>query len=186
MWFMVNTHAWKTRESVLRKDNVKLSSAIDNHLMASYSSDLHLHCFYFQAFGEELEVRQSDFESVRSQGDRLICQLADETEREALSKRMHDIANRFDRIQHLLNDRDGELDAQNRSVRELNGALNDCNGRVEHLKASLRELQNLESFQGRLQQQVRLSLSGITIVICSPFHLSCVSFDVVTIPNLRP
>lgn len=156
MWFMVNTQGWKTRESVQSKDNVKLSSAIDNHLMASNSSDLHLHYFYFQAFGEELEVRQSDFESVRSQGDRLICQLTDETEREALSKQMHDIANRFERIQHLLNDRGGESDAQNRNVREWNDALNDCNERVEHLRTSLGELQNFESFQDRLQQQVRL------------------------------
>lgn len=124
--------------------------------MANSSSDLYLHYFYFQAFGDELDVRQSDFESVRSQGDRLICQLSDQTEREALTKQMDDISNRLERIQNLVNDRERDLDLGHYGVGELNSSLNDCNDRVEQLKTSLRELQNLESLD-RLQLQVRPS-----------------------------
>ena len=124
--------------------------------MANSSSDLYLHYFYFQAFGDELDVRQSDFESVRSQGDRLICQLSDQTEREALTKQMDDISNRLERIQNLVNDRERDLDSRHHGVGELNSSLNDCNDRVGQLKTSLRELQNLESLD-RLQLQVRPS-----------------------------
>ena len=75
------------------------------NLMASNSSDLYLHYFYFQAFSDELDVRQGDFESIRSQGDRLVCQLSDQSEREVLQKQMDDISDRLDRIQNLVNDR---------------------------------------------------------------------------------
>ena len=124
--------------------------------MANNSSDLYLHYFYFQAFDDELDVRQSDFESVRSQGDRLICQLSDQTEREALIKQMDDISSGLERIQNLVNGREREFDSRHYGVGELNSALNECNDRVEQLKVNLRELQNLESLD-RLQLQVRQS-----------------------------
>lgn len=126
--------------------------------MANSSSDLYLHYFYFQAFGDELDVRQSDFESVRSQGDRLIGQLSDHTEREALAKQMDDISNRLERIQNLVSDREREFDARQHGFVELHTALKDCCDRVEHFKTSLREFENLESFRegvDRLQLQVR-------------------------------
>ena len=108
-----------------------------------------------------MEVRQSDFESVRSQGDRLICQLTDQSEQETLCKQMYDIANRFRRIQNLLNDRGGDYGTRNTSLQEFYSALTDCNGRVEQLRASVREFQNLASFRevdGRLQLQVGFQL----------------------------
>lgn len=136
--------------------------------MASSSSDLYLHYFYFQAFGDELDVRQSDFESVRSQGERLIGQLSDHTERESLTKQMDDISNRLERIQNLVSDRGREFDARDCGTAELNTAMNDCYDKVEQFKTSLREFKNLEMFgEGQERLQLQVGMSHIVVTLSS-------------------
>lgn len=164
MLFIVKLQAWELRD--LNGSEISARDLSSKHLMANSSSDLYLHYFYFQAFGDELDVRQSDFESVRSQGDRLICQLSDHTERETLSKQMDDISYRLDRIQNLVNDRGREHDSRYRAVKELNSALNDCNDRIVQLRTSLRNIQDLESFGesgDRFQEQVRLTFTWVFV-----------------------
>lgn len=130
-------------------------------LMADNNPDLYLHYFYFQAFSDELDVRQGDFESIRSQGDRLVCQLSDRTERESLQKQMEDISHRLDRIQNLVNDRGQRIGERTHyGVVELEVALKDCYERIEHFKTNLREVANLESIVER--QEVGLKLEKLT------------------------
>lgn len=114
--------------------------------MANSSSDLYLHYFYFQAFSDELDVRQGDFESIRSQGDRLVCQLSDHTEQEVLRKQMDDISYRLERIQNLVNDRGQRIGERTHyGVVEFEESLKDCYERIEQFKSNLREIENLES-----------------------------------------
>lgn len=117
--------------------------------MANNSPDLYLHYFYFQAFSDELDVRQGDFESIRSQGDRLVCQLSDQTEQEAHRKQMDDISNRLDRIQNLVNERGQCIGERTHyGIVEFEIALKDCYEKIEQLKTSLRGVSNLESIDG--------------------------------------
>ena len=114
--------------------------------MANNNPELYLHYFYYQAFSDELDVRQGDFESIQSQGDRLVCQLSDRTERETLRKQMDDISYRLERIQNLVNDRGQRIGERTHyGVVEFEVALKDCYERIEQFKNNLREVQNLES-----------------------------------------
>lgn len=124
--------------------------------MASNSSDLYLHYFYFQAFSDELDVRQGDFESIRSQGDRLVCQLSDQSEREVLQKQMDDISDRLDRIQNLVNDRGQRIGERSHyGVVEFEESLRVCYDRIDQFKSKLREMENLESNnEGKNKSQV--------------------------------
>ena len=127
--------------------------------MANNSPDLYLHYFYFQAFSNELDVRQGDFESVRSQGDRLVCQLSDQTEREVLRKQMDDISNRLDRIQHLVNDQGQRIGERTHyGIVEFEITLKDCYEKIEQFKTNLRGVNHLESIEeGQGSLQVSLS-----------------------------
>ena len=133
--------------------------------MANSSSDLYLHYFYFQAFGDELDVRQSDFESVRSQGDRLIGQLSDHAERETLAKQMDDISHRLERIQNLMSEKERDIGASHCSVVEFSAALKDCNHRVVQFKTSLRELEDLQSFR-EVDDSLQLQVRQIFLYLC--------------------
>ena len=114
--------------------------------MESNSSDLYLHYFYFQAFSHELDVRQGDFESIRSQGDRLVCQLSDQSEREVLQKQMDDISDRLDRIQNLVNDRGQRIGERTHyGVVDFEESLRLCYERIDQFKSKLQEIENLES-----------------------------------------
>ena len=128
-------------------------------VMANNSPDLYLHYFYFQAFSDELDVRQGDFESVRSQGDRLVCQLSDHSEREALRKQMDDISNRLDRIQNLVNDRGQQMGEKTHyGIVEFEIALKDCYEKIEQFKANLRGVNNLDSIEGG-QERLQVTLN---------------------------
>ncbi|KAL9958264.1 hypothetical protein ACROYT_G035259 [Oculina patagonica] len=101
-----------------------------------------------KAFSDELDVRQGDFESIRSQGDRLVCQLSDRTERETIRKQMDDISHRLERIQNLVNDRGQRVGERTHyGVVEFEEALKDCYERIEQFKSNLREVKNLESIE---------------------------------------
>lgn len=131
-------------------------------LMANNNPDLYLHYFYFQAFSDELDVRQGDFESIRSQGDRLVCQLNDHTERKALQKQMDDVSHRLERIQNLVNDRGQQIGERTHyGVVDFDVALKDCYERVDQFKANLREIRNLESIEeGQDSLQVSKNLEN--------------------------
>lgn len=126
--------------------------------MANSISDVYLHYFYFQAFGDEFDVRQSDFECVRSQGDRLIGQLSDRTEQKALATQMEDISQRLERIQNLMHEKERDVGTiRHNSVEEFNTALKACIDRLQQLNANLGEFENFESLReehDRLQLQV--------------------------------
>lgn len=127
--------------------------------MANNSPDLYLHYFYFQAFSDELDVRQGDFESVRSQGDRLVCQLSDQTEQEVLQKQMDDISDRLDRIQSLVNERGQRIGERTHyGIVEFEIALKDCYEKIEQFKTNLRGVNNLESIEGG-QERLHVSLN---------------------------
>ena len=127
-------------------------------VMANSNSDVYLHYFYFQAFADEFDVRQSDFECVRSQGDRLIGQLSDRTEQKALATQMEDISQRLERIQNLMHEKERGVGAiRHNSVEEFNVALKVCTDRLQQLNTNLGEFENFESFReehDRLQLQV--------------------------------
>ena len=126
--------------------------------MANNSPDLYLHYFYFQAFSDELDVRQGDFESIRSQGDRLVCQLSDQTEQEAHRKQMDDISNRLDRIQNLVNERGQWIGERTHyGILEFEIALKDCYEKIEQFKTNLRGVSNVESIFGGHDSQVSLN-----------------------------
>ena len=127
--------------------------------MANNSPDVYLHYFYFQAFSDELDVRQGDFESIRSQGDRLVCQLSDQTEREVLRKQMDDISDRLDRIQNLVNERGQRIGERTHyGIVEFETALKDCYEKIEQFKASMRGVSNLESIEGG-QERLQVTLN---------------------------
>lgn len=147
--------------------------------MANNSSDLYLHYFYFQAFSDELDVRQGDFESIRSQGDRLVCQLSDQTEREVLRKQMDDISHRLDRIQNLVNDRGQRIGERTHyGIVEFEIVLKDCYDRIEQFKTNLRGGNNLESIEEKHEgSQVSLNKkknwsSGLDFGFCCDFRKS--------------
>ena len=117
--------------------------------MANTSPDSFLHTFYFQAFGDELDVRLSDFESVRSQGGRLIGQLSDRMESEALKKQMDDVSDCLERIQHLVVEKEQMVGESYYGRAEFEVALKDCYERMEQFKGSLREADSAESLQER-------------------------------------
>ena len=150
--------------------------------MANNSPDLYLHYFYFQAFSDELDVRQGDFESVRSQGDRLVCQLNDQTEREVLQKQMDDISDRLDRIQNLVNERGQRIGERTHyGIVEFEIALKDCYEKIEQYKTNLLGASNLESIGGG-QERLQVSLnnkkswpSGLDFVFCCDFRKSFIS-----------
>ena len=127
-------------------------------VMANSNSDVFLHYFYFQAFADEFDVRQSDFECVRSQGDRLIGQLSDRTEQKALATQMEDISQRLERIQNLMHEKERNVGAiSHSSVEEFNVALKVCTDRLQQLNTNLGEFENFESFReehDKLQLQV--------------------------------
>lgn len=137
-------------------DYIKDYSPAD--VMANSNSDVYLHYFYFQAFGDEFDVRRSDFECVRSQGDRLIGQLSDRTEQKALATQMEDISQRLERIQNLMHEKERGVGAiRHNSVEEFNVALKVCTDRLQQLNTNLGEFENFESFReehDRLQLQV--------------------------------
>lgn len=128
-------------------------------VMANNSPDLYLHYFYFQAFSDELDVRQGDFESIRSQGDRLVCQLSDQTEREVLRKQMDDISDRLDRIQNLVNERGQRIGERTHyGIVEFETALKDCYERIEQFKSNLQGVSNFESMEGG-QERLQVTLN---------------------------
>ena len=116
-------------------DYIKDYSPAD--VMANSNSDVYLHYFYFQAFGDEFDVRQSDFECVRSQGDRLIGQLSDRTEQKALATQMEDISQRLERIQNLMHEKARDVGTiRHNSVEEFNVALKVCTDRLQQLNTN--------------------------------------------------
>lgn len=101
--------------------------------------DGYLHMFYFQAFGDELGVRSSDFESVCSQGDRLLTQLSECVERETLRGQMNEVTDRLKRIQRLVAEKGHDIGERYHRMAEFEVALKDCYERIEEFKASLQD-----------------------------------------------
>lgn len=95
------------------------------------------HSFRFQEYSDEVDIKVTDFESVRNQGYRLIDLLEDIDEGNSLRDRITTLQDSLDRIQTLVTQKEKEVGDRYYKTAEFEVALQDAKERVEDYKTRI-------------------------------------------------
>jgi len=98
------------------------------------------HTFRFQEFSDEVDVRVTDFESVRNQGYRLIVLLEDVHEGETLKERIDSLQDSLDRIQSLVTQKEKDIGDRYYHMAEFEVALQDVRERIDDYRTRMEKV----------------------------------------------
>ena len=113
------------------------------------------HTFCFQEFSDEVDVRVTDFESVRNQGYRLIDLLEDAEEGNRLKERINSLQDSLDRIQALVTQKEKDVGDRYYRMAEFEVALQDCRERVEDYRIRIQKVKSKDCIDRHEKLQVQ-------------------------------
>lgn len=100
------------------------------------------HTFRFQEFSDEVDIKSTDFESVRNQGYRLIDLLEDVDEGNALKDRITSLQDSLDRIQTLVTQKENDVGDRYYQTAEFEVTLQDTRERVDDYKTRIEKVKS--------------------------------------------
>lgn len=132
------------------------------------------HTFRFQELSDEVDVKVTDFESVRNQGYRLTDLLEDLEEGQRLKEEINSIQDSLDRIQSLVTQKEKEVGDRYYKTAEFEVALQDAKERVEDFKERMEKVKSKDCIDWHEKLQVCVPViryHDFTSLVCFEFSL---------------